>query len=215
MRAANRGGAELVQRIAKRMCRSPGDTQIGRVNSDPAEIFDIGLRPGVAGDPTIIVVAEVLAADIASGRADRARAGDEKMRKGPGHSPFPLSKRRRRSSRRRSHRSPTQFSHGWPKATHGARRASPFSLVVVARGEVVNGRCRGGEWGLTQIERRRKTLWGAEATPAVSKVVTSPSTVVVIESKGPSAVKRCTTLPKGVLRTRSAGSHDRCRCASF
>jgi hypothetical protein len=75
-RAAHRRGAEIIEADGDAHMRLGRRDAVGRVEADPAELVDIGLRPGVAGVlRAFLVAAAVVAADVARRNAEMARGG--------------------------------------------------------------------------------------------------------------------------------------------
>ena len=71
-RAAHRRGAEIVEPDRDPHMGVGGANAVGRIEADPAEVRDIGLRPGVAGLLRGDAVGAVeMAADVARRNAER------------------------------------------------------------------------------------------------------------------------------------------------
>ena len=77
-RAAHRRGAEIIEPDRDPHMGVGGGNPVGRVEADPAEVLDIGFRPGMAGLLRGDAVGAVeMAADIARRDAELARRRDE------------------------------------------------------------------------------------------------------------------------------------------
>jgi len=80
-RPANGSGAKRIERCGDAHIGLVRTQRVDRVESDPPETLHMRLRPGVTGDlPGRVVISAKIAAHIARGDVERARAGDEDMR---------------------------------------------------------------------------------------------------------------------------------------
>ena len=209
--AAHRRGAEIIEPDRHPHMGLGRADAVGGIEADPAEVLDMGLRPGVAGLLRGDAVGAVeMAADIARRNAELARGGDEDV--GEVLADAAPQREGFRRGGRDVGRVGVEGDLAIERASSARAAAQAYRRRLPARALSANSTIAAS--GCVSAVSRRNSAGGKRSTapvttPLVSCVSTSPSTTTANSLNGPSAVKEWVMLPKASSCWCSRQSCDR------